>query len=486
VERDQAFEELWSGVVGGFGSRPAELRYSNLESFDEPTQVYAISLGVAGGFVSIVDVVHDPTRATGVTEAFVAEGIDDLTSSLDARSAEFAASRLPVQYEFPELAPSYSYTEELALGLSVGKNYESLLATAPDGEWQVVSRTVVQTVPNGSRMVVIRKPPLPTPSVVLEMLGGSIIAEAQPPTTPSLQLVPVLEAALAAYADPPVRFGEPPFPSASDLLRGTTRERHLQTIDDDIICRGEVGGVELLVSRKCRVVARTTDRIAGRAAINQFMAVLGRSGLSQLAVNDDDLLEVSNLDPESGQMGSWNGRALLERNDRFGLSFRSPRYTNCYLVSAEEAQVVLRAASDCAASTVDSVRSLRLFDAVTLFYRGHATEAFIVAWSIIEDWVEDKFMSYWRSKSRPNRRIRESLLNWTAAQRIDLLLAGGVVEPHDFGVIDDLRSRRNKVVHDLQTASDEDAKVCVNTAVMLCRLPSADLKPRVFVFGSFT
>ena len=69
--------------------------------------------------------------------------------------------------------------------------------------------------------------------------------------------------------------------------------------------------------------------------------------------------------------------------------------------------------------------------------------------------------------------------DWTASQQIDLLTAVEALSHSESLKIHGLRKRRNKMMHELDEATEAEALDCLNLAISLLKLPAFDppLKP---------
>jgi hypothetical protein len=94
-----------------------------------------------------------------------------------------------------------------------------------------------------------------------------------------------------------------------------------------------------------------------------------------------------------------------------------------------------------------------------------------VAWSLIESYLQSAFNAIWGSVGYSNSRIKEMAGDWTASHGIDLLVAVGRLSLDEAKELHGLRKLRNKIVHDLRDATQEDATRCLTKAADLLQLP---------------
>lgn len=150
-----------------------------------------------------------------------------------------------------------------------------------------------------------------------------------------------------------------------------------------------------------------------------------------------------------------------------------------YVVEESTAKRALAIADTCATDPRLKELSLRYFDASSLNYRESFTEAFVVAWSLIESYLQSGFNGIWGGVGYSKNRIKEMAGDWTASHDIDLLAAVGRLPLGEAKELHGLRKLRNKIVHDLYEATQEDAAQCLSTAadlIQLPRLPDLDVK----------
>jgi hypothetical protein len=480
---DEQLELFLTALIEEFQERrPSDLDFSNLVDLSAPTQMYGLTLPAGTGVSCVIHVAHDPSGSSALARVLRFADREDLEAALERRAVTFGGNELPMRDVIPgEWTTDHSILEQAAIELARGA--ERPIEVEP-GRFAVHGQRIVMTDPPGARWTAFYREPLPPLAEALRLLGRAHRSD-QPSVTEALVESP-RQAAIAAFAEPPLWFGDPPEPTPVETARGQTLTSKIQAWDDDIVATRPISGVDVFVTRKGRVTAVTDDSSLGADLLNQVFAALDRGGIVQLAAGRDDLIEITDLDTHTGAMRGY-GSAVSDRNQRMdGIRARTRTmtpYTQLVLLPEDCATQALSIAEACHSDEVNRTRSLRLADARTLREKGHDTEAFIVAWALIENWVEQTFDGFWRGSGKT--RSGTPPMQWSAAQRSDLLLAADELTQAEFDAIDKLRRFRNRIVHDLRNAAASDSEECLRVAGTLCQLPACETEgAKTTMFGT--
>jgi len=298
---------------------------------------------------------------------------------------------------------------------------------------------------------------------------------ASEPTPVAEAVVKAQPVCYAAFTEPLVWFGPPPYPSPADtILERLWLPGHTQRL----VHRARVGDVDTLVYNNGLILAATDDRRAARSTINQVFGVMSRSGVVSFALPDLELIEVSQLNAESAEIGGYHS-AVTPRNRLLAVHSLDRPTQLSYFLPEDVVAPLLDLADRCVRHDDMAVASLRLLSALTLHYRQFYTEAFVTAWSLVETAIERDFEAFWLERGRSKKAVRE--MDWRASQKIDLMIAVGGLDSALGEQIHRQRKRRNAIVHDLRDATEEEARECISVAVALTPLPTFPevLKPRI-------
>lgn len=470
-----SLEDLLRATISAFRADPPDgYSFTNLTDFSNPTQVYGVELTIDSTRYASLLIVHDPHVQDGVVEVVSVDGADGLASLAEDANTRFRFRPLPPQYRLPWSVPEHTAIESMLLQANA---LRPLQREVQPGDVLVARQQVLQTEPPGSLIGLLLPPvELPAADRLLRGLGTERPTSTTQQVDPSSLPEVVRTTARAIHTFPPVWFGSPPFPSVADHIRGRTLQDALFQGKDEVVALGEVSGIPTLLTRRGLVVCLSADDSLSLATLNTVLAVLARSGIPQEAASADDLIEVTNF-REDDPPGDHRS-ALTPRNRSRGLfvpAARAPGLDSWFHVSEGAAEIILLSAAETARSPYLGGRALRLFDAQTLAQRNHHTEAFIVSWSLVEDWIARAFEQFWRARGRSNRRIRDDAPVWTAKQRLDLLVAAQSIDDERSDLLDRLRKKRNAIVHRLEKASAADADECLSAAGSLLELPTVDL-----------
>jgi hypothetical protein len=397
----------------------------------------------------------------------------------ETANAEFGTTEM--KHEYLELLtskfadPMRGVGEDVCIALSHRVRTQPHAPPPPKGV-TANERSIVQTVPPGAIWMVTFRNPTPDPMSFLASMSSTLPAveagmkkpkeEATPPP-------PTMTPAIGAYGEPVVWFGDPPFPSVADIILGRLRFHK-----DAQLVKGKIGGFEAHVYNSGLVVVLTTDRKLGRSILNQFFAVLSRSGVESFSVPDSDLIEVSDIDSLSGDIRG-SSMVLTPRNRLARPPVERSIVDQSLVIDASVAKDALAIADTCASNARLAELSLRCFDAFTLARRENYTESFVVGWSIIESHLQSLFIDTLTTAGLSKTRIDSIARDWAASQIIDLCLAVGRLTKETASSLHKLRKTRNRIVHDLAEARLDETELCLNQVGQLVKLPALAVKTKL-------
>lgn len=460
-------------------TRP-DIQFDNLTDLSSPTQLYGVAHSHRGFYRAALLVTHMTTRPNGQVIVVSVAGLGPLAQFAPIADIVFGTGDLKHQFR-EELSrfgdPERRMGEVLCLSLAARIRGEP--TPAPPGSGAAApSRSMLQTDPPGALWDMTWRGKLQPPDEFIMTLGRPRTS-AEPPAKAENRETPipppVKHVGFGAYNEPVVWFGEAPFPSIPDLILDAPR-----THDNRLVARGTLDGVDAFVYNTGLAIMLTPDRHVARSLLNQFFAVLSRSGVPALALPDGEVIEITAFDKDSASIGG-SSMAVTRRNRLSGPSWEaSPlSFHQSFVVDESAAANALTVADACATDERLRELALRFFDAVTLEENENHTEAFVVGWSLIETHIQSIFVRIWSRLGFSAARIKDMARDWTASHNIDLLVAVGEIEPKEAADLHVLRRKRNKIVHELQGATEQDARDCLGRASNLIALPYlADLAVR--------
>lgn len=479
------FEAWLRALIAAYQDRRLKSRdrsYSNLTRMPRPTQMYAIILKQGVSSVAVVIVSHRKEARNGVALAVKLDSIQELAEFSEIADDYFGTSDLV--HEDPSrgrvFLPPLRVAEQACIALAELRRSGQRLSVPPRGSFRVESMQAVQVLPPAALWRVRCRGPFPEPRSVLLALGTRLrrpTAAAAAPVAasaaqPSVQVLPV---SYAAFTEPLIWFGPPPYPSPRDrILERLWRPQQTQRL----LHRALVGDIETLVYNNGIILTVTDNRRLAQSTINQVFAVLSRSGVVCFALPALELIEVSRFNAESGEIGGYHS-VVTPRNWLLGMPSPDRSTQLSYFLPEDIVARLLDLADRCVRDHDLAVASLRLLSAVTLHYRQFYTEAFVTGWTLVETAIQRDFEAFWLGRGRSKTAVRE--MDWRASQKIDLMIVVGSLDPALGEQIHGLRKRRNAIVHDLTDATEEEALDCVSVASAMTPLPkfSEVLKPQI-------
>jgi len=440
--------------------------------------MYAITLGS----VAVVIVSHRKDAENGVAVAVRLSSIQELAEFSEIADGYFGTSDLVPEYaSFGRLfQPPVGVAQQACIALAELWRSGQRPLVPPRATFRVETMQALQVLPPAALWSVRCRGPFPEPQSVLLTLGerlrrrtaGAAASEEAPVAQPMVKAQPVC---YAAFTEPLVWFGPPAYPSPRDrILNRLWQPQQAQRP----LCRAQVGETETIVYNNGLILAVTGDRRVALRTINQVFGVMSRSGVVSFAVPDIELIEVSRLNAESGEIGGYHS-TVTPRNRLLGVPAIERATELSYFLPEDIVVQMLDLAHRCAREHGMAVASLRLLSAVTLHYRQFYTEAFVTGWSLIETAIERDFERFWLGRGRSKTAVGN--MDWTASQKIDLMIAVGSLDQAAGERIHGLRKRRNAIVHELRDATKEEAIDCIGVASDMTPLPEFPevLKPQI-------
>ena len=216
---DEQLELFLTALIEEFQERrPSDLDFSNLVDLSAPTQMYGLTLPAGTGVSCVIHVAHDPSGSSALARVLRFADREDLEAALERRAVTFGGNELPMRDVIPgEWTTDHSILEQAAIELARGA--ERPIEVEP-GRFAVHGQRIVMTDPPGARWTAFYREPLPPLAEALRLLGRAHRSD-QPSVTEALVESP-RQAAIAAFAEPPLWFGDPPEPTPVETARGQT------------------------------------------------------------------------------------------------------------------------------------------------------------------------------------------------------------------------------------------------------------------------
>jgi hypothetical protein len=479
---DRGLERWLASLVSTYQDPKAKTkhrRHSILTRLPRPTQAFGLAIGNQHRLVIAVLITHRRSQPNALTRAVRFDDVAHLAANaglIDGWLGTERFSREKWIRDLPVAMSEESVGSRAAIFLS-----DNARGTAPDigpGEFFVGSQGSLQTTPPATLWIVHIRRPFPEPQRFLASLERAIVRKPSrsiPQTAVEGAAQPEKVRAWAAYAEPSIWFGEPPYTPVEERIVGVRRPIRWQT-ERRVVARRTIGAVDVLAYQTGLFAALADENSTARDVLNQVFAALHRSGTPSLAVFEEEMIEISDFDPASGAIrGSSN--AVIPRNWE-DTPFLTPIFHHELLALPDSAaQQVLDVADVCQRDSHIAVASLRLAHAETSLRRGQTTEAFIMAWSLIESHYSRVFEDTWLRFGRSRSDIKK--MDWASSQEIDMLIATGALTVTVGADIHRLRKLRNNLVHRLQNATRAQANECLKAARAALDLPatSAPLSP---------
>lgn len=112
-----------------------------------------------------------------------------------------------------------------------------------------------------------------------------------------------------------------------------------------------------------------------------------------------------------------------------------------------------------------------LFEGYSLYYKDAFVGAFLYGWMIVETFLARLWDEYVDSRDRKNndKRALKDFRSWTSYHHIEMFCILGIMAPETRDLFNNLRRKRNQVVHDRIEVNKLEAYNCLNVARKILR-----------------
>lgn len=459
-------------------------RFTNLTSLQSPTQMSGVCARHSDHLTGVLLVTHEPALPNAKAKVLQLASLSELADFSEYADEFFGTAEITPKRS-PDLAnfirPEFRVGSRLCIQLAnrIRQDHSSLLLNVG---FQIGGQSNLLDENGAAIWDWKLKGPLPQPREVLvslsiartqdrkiQKMATKLSKSKKDPKNdlPKLQIY-------GAFHEPAIWFGSPVFLTAKQRILDEPR---FPEDDRFVLATGRVDNVPVSLTNDGLLVAFDADIARALNVINQIFAVLSRSGVPSFAVTQGELIKISRFNLLSGQIQSSQSAVIPRNAPDNWISLETQLNSLALSLPNYAAKAAIESAERCASDDASSVISLRLYDALTLFRRESLSEAFVVAWSVIEAIMQRQFEDYWSAQGRSKSKIQD--MDWKAGQQIDLLLATERIDSRQARDMHTLRKVRNKIVHELRDATKEEVTNCLETAhqyASLESLPNLEMK----------
>jgi hypothetical protein len=315
---------------------------------------------------------------------------------------------------------------------------------------------------------------------ILEEARGHAVSSKRTAERPA-QVRPVTEPGFGTYLYPPVWIGELPIETSEQRLWQSVRN-HLPmgaSLWADEALTAPYKGALLVAMQDGFVAIKESNREKALRMLNEIMAIGVLAGLDIIAVREHELAEVEFSDNkivrQSTPISSIRmvyGTQVMPGSEATpeGISL-----TRRVIASADLKRIVHLAEQN----TTEPVPALPLLlEAHSALQDSEYPQSYIMSWAIIEYWIEARWKTFLEqerdlSGSRIGKLTKDHSA-WTVDHHLEVLNLTGALGDELYSSLMNLKSKRNKMLHDQVMPTHKDAMIARNVATALLRevLPS--------------
>lgn len=189
-----------------------------------------------------------------------------------------------------------------------------------------------------------------------------------------------------------------------------------------------------------------------------------QNDLMDVAVTDDEIVDRRgdpslprvHAEPEPMASLSWSGMRdpLVERDT----------------ISTEYIDEVMSTSIDIFEREELRNRLNSTLQAYTHHVNGEYTQSFLLAWISIEQYINNELDEYLKEDMSVNSERRRNMQrggHWSASHLIELMEVSGCISNSRYSKITSMRKRRNEIVHETDSATEEESEEIVNLSFSL-------------------
>lgn len=253
------------------------------------------------------------------------------------------------------------------------------------------------------------------------------------------------------YIYPPVWVDQAPEKSFGEKVWGT------EEISHDIMLREDFLDKEIVVVRDGLIILLSQDGEEIREVLNTIFGVGVFLGSRWRSLQGREIVSVS---ISSEMVHSTHAELSTRRAQLHHSTSDFPTHLRRGAVSSNQLQHLIQLAEE-----VYQVDGLK--EKVILHLQAHThlldheyTASFLLNWNIVEQQIIDILDPHLRDNYNVNRDRRESIKDgshWFISHMLEVAEITDAISDEIYSQLDEFRSKRNKIVHDMETASEEQA-----------------------------
>lgn len=278
---------------------------------------------------------------------------------------------------------------------------------------------------------------------------------------PKYEMVPFF----AGYINPPVWVGDLPTLTIEEQIKGKRLSKFVKTI-----YKGEILDRKLIlkndgylgISMKCKVDEFPEEKeiVSTIKILNFLFSVFLLMGFRIKTVQASDFYYTTYL-PEKDFLAETH-RDYSKSKELF-----DEKYKFLDLVSFKKSRIIV--SLDKLIQSIDLakkvINNLKLFNSLLLLIHSHSNllngelnQSFILSWTVLEQYLYYKWDLFLDKKEISGKRLKKLKgREYTASVKTEMLNLFGYITKEDFKILNDLRNKRNKFMHEIKEITRKEA-----------------------------
>jgi hypothetical protein len=227
-------------------------------------------------------------------------------------------------------------------------------------------------------------------------------------------------------------------------------------------------GLQTVVREDGLIAIAAGSKAKALDMLNVIMGMAVISGLPSFAVREPEVGEIA-LDAETLEVRNWT-MSLVSDRTRLGTWFGGDTVDRLpvsrSIVSEDDLQHLFKNADAVYRDTGMKGLLLFLLEGYTHYQASEYPQSFAMSWTVVEKYIAslwDDFLND-RTVSGGRRRKLKKGLQWTTDHVLEALELAGALDSIRYASFMSLKGKRNKLLHEGQIVTKEDAQECLTTA----------------------
>lgn len=276
---------------------------------------------------------------------------------------------------------------------------------------------------------------------------------------------PVTIKGYATFFYPAIWIGDTPNPSFIERLIGSNLGSYVKNVYNTTY-----NGIPLIVQSDGFLAIGETNKEKALDLLNEIMATALFLKIPNIKIREFELINVE-INHQTKDIGSWQGSTGFTRTSLLEERINGdPKWYRGHKIFLKKSDIINVIEKSKEFNQDKEFKNFLgfFFEAFTHLFNTEYSQSFIMSWTIIEKY----FYSIWKGmliakNKKMNKSRKSNLLNWNLHHILEIINLYENLNDETYELLIKLKAKRNKIVHQGENCSEEDAEECFNLANIL-------------------